>query len=277
MSATLQPRPWTAPDLAAVRQQMHSPTARAAALCVAGLRRRPSMPAGGILRKMGRDDEALAAWDRRLRAAEDELSQREQHALADDPSPAELVAFAAERDRLALDRDAIAERYDDLAGGRDLSALRRDVGGSERDRHARAREQDEHVAWQDRFAAGEDRDFAAGDRADSHDDRRRARAARERAAEDREHAAADRDQAAQHAAKQDEELAGLRAALESRLVTGQAQGLLMARHDVSSECAFRILVRLSQGSNTKLREVAAQLVASADATVNDPVVETEQG
>lgn len=211
------------------------------------------------------EEGVLADWEQRLRLAEADVHEREQQALADDPTPEELIAFAAERDKIALDRDTIAERHDEQAGARDRSALDRDVAGSGRDRHARIQGQDLDTAFPDRFAAGEDRDFAAGDRADSHDDRHRGRALRERAAADRERAAADRDRAAQRAQEQVHEIAGLQAALESRLVIGQAQGLLMARHTMSPESAFGVLVRLSQDCNVKLRDVAAQLVAAAEA------------
>ena len=53
-------------------------------------------------------------------------------------------------------------------------------------------------------------------------------------------------------------------ALESRKLIGQALGLLMERYDMTEERAFQFLVRASSTSNTKLRDVAAELVASAD-------------
>jgi hypothetical protein len=210
------------------------------------------------------EDELLTAWALRLRVAESELREREDRALADDPTPAELTALAAERDRIALGRDRIADRYDEQAGRRDRSALGRDVSGSGRDQRARAPQQDEDPGWSDRFAAGADRDLAAGDRADSHGDRGRAHESRELAATDRRRAAVDRDRAARESGGQADEVRGLRAALESRHVIGQAQGLLMARYGVGSETAFAVLVRLSQTSNTKLRDLADQLVRAAE-------------
>lgn len=59
------------------------------------------------------------------------------------------------------------------------------------------------------------------------------------------------------------ELATLRDALESRLVIGQAMGLLMARQGLSTDAAFEALARQSQETNVKLRDVAARLVADA--------------
>jgi hypothetical protein len=48
--------------------------------------------------------------------------------------------------------------------------------------------------------------------------------------------------------------------LSSRTVIGQAQGILIERHTVSADAAFRMLVQASQTSNRKLRDVAACLV-----------------
>ena len=53
-------------------------------------------------------------------------------------------------------------------------------------------------------------------------------------------------------------------ALESRKVIGQALGLLMERYEMNEERAFQFLVRVSSTSNTKLRDVAAELVAIAN-------------
>lgn len=214
-------------------------------------------------------DDALDAWEQRLLLAEEGLREREERALAGDPAPEVLLALAAERDKIALDHDSIAERREENALVRDQAALRRDVSASGRDRRARAADQDRDPAFLDRFAAGEERDLAAGDRADSYDDRRRARQARERAADDREHAAEDREKAIKQADKQASEIAGLRAALKSRLVIGQAQGLLMALHHLSADAAFQVLVRLSQERNVKLRDIAAGFVASKAGTPGD--------
>ena len=45
----------------------------------------------------------------------------------------------------------------------------------------------------------------------------------------------------------------------SRLVIGQAEGILMERHKVTSHVAFGMLVRASQARNTKLDAIAEQL------------------
>ncbi|HVF19894.1 MAG TPA: ANTAR domain-containing protein [Mycobacteriales bacterium] len=213
---------------------------------------------------MSERDESTDAWDRRLSLAEAALARREQRALAASPTPSELAAFAAERDKIALDRDALADAYDEQARGRDSSALGRDATGSARDRRARARRKDLDVAFPDRSAAGVDRDDAAGDRGDSFDDRERGHLARDRAAADREQARTDRDRSSRQSADQDDEMAGLRTALESRLVIGQAVGLLMARNRIPPDEAFAVLVRLSQHRNLKVRELAVQIVAHAD-------------
>lgn len=54
----------------------------------------------------------------------------------------------------------------------------------------------------------------------------------------------------------------LREAIESRAIIEQAKGMLMARHDVGAEEAFEQLRRWSQQRNVKLREVAAEVVAT---------------
>jgi GAF domain-containing protein len=53
-------------------------------------------------------------------------------------------------------------------------------------------------------------------------------------------------------------------ALESRKVIGQALGLLMERYVMNEERAFQFLMRASSTSNTKLRDVAAELVTIAN-------------
>ena len=50
--------------------------------------------------------------------------------------------------------------------------------------------------------------------------------------------------------------------MESRLLIGQAEGILMERHKVTAEQAFAILVTASQRRNRKLRDLAADLVRS---------------
>jgi hypothetical protein len=49
-------------------------------------------------------------------------------------------------------------------------------------------------------------------------------------------------------------------AVASRLVIGQAQGMLMMRYDMDEGHAFAVLVRASQSSNRKLRDVARHVV-----------------
>ncbi|MET3961015.1 transcriptional regulator with GAF, ATPase, and Fis domain [Marmoricola sp. OAE513] len=56
----------------------------------------------------------------------------------------------------------------------------------------------------------------------------------------------------------------LTAALETRSLIGQATGIMMERYDLGTDHAFDYLVRVSQTSNTKMRELAAQLVAEFD-------------
>ena len=58
------------------------------------------------------------------------------------------------------------------------------------------------------------------------------------------------------------EKAVLSRSVETRQVIGQAQGILMERHRLTSEQAFAMLVRVSQRRNEKLRHVAESLVHS---------------
>ncbi|MFK4087549.1 GAF and ANTAR domain-containing protein [Kribbella sp. NPDC020789] len=58
-------------------------------------------------------------------------------------------------------------------------------------------------------------------------------------------------------ARQEETLA---AAVDARKLVGQAMGILMERYDVDGDRAFAILKRYSQDTNTKLRDVAQQLI-----------------
>ena len=48
----------------------------------------------------------------------------------------------------------------------------------------------------------------------------------------------------------------------TRQLIGQAQGILMERHKITDDRAFALLVRASQDTNTKLRDIAEQLVRS---------------
>jgi transcriptional regulator with GAF, ATPase, and Fis domain len=50
-------------------------------------------------------------------------------------------------------------------------------------------------------------------------------------------------------------------ALASRDIIGQAKGRIMERFNVDAVHAFELLVKLSQDSNTRLTEIAAQIVA----------------
>ncbi|MGW6280292.1 ANTAR domain-containing protein [Kribbella sp. NPDC055071] len=54
--------------------------------------------------------------------------------------------------------------------------------------------------------------------------------------------------------------ASLAQAVDARKLVGQAMGILMERYDVDGDRAFAILKRYSQDTNTKLRDVAQQLI-----------------
>ncbi|MET7279822.1 GAF and ANTAR domain-containing protein [Kribbella sp. NPDC005582] len=54
--------------------------------------------------------------------------------------------------------------------------------------------------------------------------------------------------------------ANLTQAVDARKLVGQAMGILMERFDISPDQAFAVLRRYSQDTNTKLRDVAAELI-----------------
>jgi GAF domain-containing protein len=57
-------------------------------------------------------------------------------------------------------------------------------------------------------------------------------------------------------------------AMRSRAIIEQAKGILMADHQITDEEAFQRLVRLSQHSNTKLRDAARRLVEARSTPPN---------
>lgn len=58
----------------------------------------------------------------------------------------------------------------------------------------------------------------------------------------------------------------LQRAAASRLVIGQAQGILMHKFDLDPDAAFQVLRRYSQVHNTKVIELAQRLVTTKAAT-----------
>jgi GAF domain-containing protein len=56
----------------------------------------------------------------------------------------------------------------------------------------------------------------------------------------------------------------LRLAVTTREVIGQAQGILMERFRITDDLAFRLLVRASQDTNRKLRDIAEELTATGE-------------
>ena len=78
---------------------------------------------------------------------------------------------------------------------------------------------------------------------------------------------ANRDKRGAELEHANEEIDGLREALQSRTVIGQALGILMAEKGLSTDEAFAELVEASSQSNVKVRDVAARMVQLADADV----------
>jgi GAF domain-containing protein len=65
---------------------------------------------------------------------------------------------------------------------------------------------------------------------------------------------------AEAAARTSDDLIQLRIVMLSRALIEQAKGILMERHKITEDEAFTILTHASQRTNTKLRDVAAELV-----------------
>jgi GAF domain-containing protein len=65
---------------------------------------------------------------------------------------------------------------------------------------------------------------------------------------------------AEAAARTSEDLNQLRTMMMTRAFIEQAKGILMERHKIKEDEAFTILTHASQRTNTKLRDVAAELV-----------------
>ena len=61
----------------------------------------------------------------------------------------------------------------------------------------------------------------------------------------------------------------LQQAMESRAVIEQAKGILMGQHRCDAHAAFDILVKLSQDTNRKLREIAQALVDQSSSQTQD--------
>ena len=65
---------------------------------------------------------------------------------------------------------------------------------------------------------------------------------------------------AEAAARTSEDLTHLRTAMMSRACIEQAKGILMERHKIEEDEAFTLLTHASQRTNTKLRDIAEELV-----------------
>ena len=65
-----------------------------------------------------------------------------------------------------------------------------------------------------------------------------------------------------------DEIAHLHEAVRSQRDIGMAIGLLSARYGCSTEQAWRTILRVSQDSNTKVRNVARVLVVTHDGTAD---------
>ena len=58
-----------------------------------------------------------------------------------------------------------------------------------------------------------------------------------------------------------DEIDGLREALETRAMIGQALGMFMERYQIDAQHAWALLVRISQQTNTPVRVVAGKMTS----------------
>jgi hypothetical protein len=65
-----------------------------------------------------------------------------------------------------------------------------------------------------------------------------------------------------------DEIEGLRRALETRSLIGQAIGIVMSRETLTADAAFAQLVDRSSRANTKLRDIAAAIVEETERRVD---------
>ncbi len=68
----------------------------------------------------------------------------------------------------------------------------------------------------------------------------------------------------------DDERLQFRSALASRDVIGQAKGMIMERFDVDAVRAFELLIKISQDSNTRLADIAEELVSRGAEPIPNP-------
>ena len=63
-------------------------------------------------------------------------------------------------------------------------------------------------------------------------------------------------------------------AVETRDLIGQAKGVLMERYKITSDQAFSLLIRASQNTNLKLRDIADHLTATGELATSDQISPT---
>jgi hypothetical protein len=214
---------------------------------------------------MADDVDDLGEWQERLNRAELDIADRETAPGAASWTVHERAAFVVERDSLADERDELAVAHDRHAEDLDGLAAERDGRASARDRADPPGSPANDAVLRDRVLAAGDRESAARDRVDARDNRERSRGDRARAAEARYRAAADREELALTANLGERQLSSLQQALGSRIVVGQATGLLMERHGLAADRAFDMLVQLAREADVKIQVVAERVVTVGEA------------
>ncbi len=70
--------------------------------------------------------------------------------------------------------------------------------------------------------------------------------------------------------------AGDKEALASRDVIGQAKGVIMERHGVSAQAAFNVLRAMSQRKNRRIRDIAQEIVRTAQLPAGTKLTDDEE-
>jgi hypothetical protein len=207
-------------------------------------------------------DEDLAQRREVLDRAEHELAGREAQVVALEPFTAVLAVLRTGRDDLAQLYDDLADDDDERAAVRDRFAVDRDVRASGRDVAPLSGQADPESGLANQFLSAGDRDEAAADRANSRDDRRIASEDRKRAADSRQQAAADREATTESSWIAENEVETLRRGLDSRTMTGQAVGILMERHGLTTQAALEVLAESSTHHHVGVSQIARGIVAA---------------
>jgi hypothetical protein len=172
----------------------------------------------------------------------------------------------AELHRAAHGRDIAADVRDDQAKVADRDADARDLVAQRRDDRAARREavhRDSAVPASrvaDSRSALRDREASAGDRISALEDRARARQSRKASRDDRQRAAGDRGAAVDATVIYRKLVEQAEDNAEDMLLIGQAQGILMASHNISAAQALLAVYTRANRDGAGVSEAAQSII-----------------